>query len=174
VINASIIIIAAAAFNAHGETAVADLADAYRLISPLLGAPMAASLFAIALLACGTNSTVTATLSGQIVMEGFLDIRLPNWLRRLVTRAIAIIPAIITVIMLGEGAIGRLLILSQVVLSLQLPFAMVPLVVFTADRARMGGLVAPRWLTVLAGAIAVLISALNIWLIVQLLAGSPV
>ena len=171
VINASIIIIAAAAFNARGHAAVTDISDAYRLISPLLGAPLAATLFAIALLACGFNSTITVTLSGQIVMEGFLNLRLPNWLRRLVTRAIAIVPAIITVLWFGEASIGRLLILSQVVLSLQLPFAMIPLVLFTANRNTMGALLAPRWLTGLGLAIAVLISGLNVWLIAQSLAG---
>ena len=167
VINVSLIVVAAASFYAHGETAVTELPDAYRLIAPLLGAPLAATLFAIALLACGFNSTITATLSGQIVMEGFLRIRLPNWLRRLVTRAIAIVPAVVTVLWFGESAIGRLLILSQVVLSLQLPFAMFPLLMFTANRAHMGALVAPRWLTALGLAIAVLISGLNIWLIAQ-------
>ncbi len=170
VINASIIIIAAAAFNAHGQAAVTDISDAYRLIAPLLGAPMAATLFAVALLACGFNSTITATLSGQIVMEGFLRIRLPNWLRRLVTRAIAIVPAIITVMWFGEASIGRLLILSQVILSLQLPFAMFPLLMFTANRTHMGALIAPRWLTGLGLAVALLISGLNVWLIAQLLA----
>ncbi len=170
VINASIIIIAAASFNAHGQSEVTDLSDAYRLIAPMLGAPLAATLFAVALLACGFNSTITATLSGQIVMEGFLHIRLPVWLRRLVTRAIAIVPAIITVLWFGEASIGRLLILSQVVLSLQLPFAMFPLLAFTANRGAMGALVAPRWLTGLGLAVAVLISALNVWLIVQLMA----
>jgi manganese transport protein len=168
VINVSLIVVAAASFYAHGQQSVTELPDAYRLIAPLLGAPLAATLFAIALLACGFNSTITATLSGQIVMEGFLTIRLPNWLRRLVTRAIAIIPAVITVLWFGESFIGRLLILSQVVLSLQLPFAMFPLIWFTASRAYMGGLVAPRWLTGLGLAIAVLISLLNIWLIAQM------
>jgi manganese transport protein len=167
VINVSLIVVAAASFYAHGQVTVTELPDAYRLIAPLLGAPLAATLFAVALLACGFNSTITATLSGQIVMEGFLRIRLPNWLRRLVTRAIAIVPAVVTVLWFGETAIGRLLILSQVILSLQLPFAMFPLLAFTADRRHMGELVAPRWLSGLGLAIAVLISALNIWLIAQ-------
>ncbi len=172
VINLSIIIVAAAAFHAHEQRAVTELPDAYRLIAPLLGAPLAATMFAVALLACGFNSTITATLSGQIVMEGFLNIRLPNWLRRLVTRMIAIVPAVFTVLVMGEAAIGRLLILSQVILSLQLPFAMIPLVMFTASRRRMGDLVAPLWLTTLAAAIAVLISGLNIWLITSLISGT--
>jgi len=167
IINVSLIVVAAAAFFANGQTKVTELPDAYRLIAPLLGAPLAATLFAVALLACGFNSTITATLSGQIVMEGFLRIRLPNWLRRLITRAIAIVPAVVTVLWFGEAAIGRLLILSQVVLSLQLPFAMIPLVLFTADRRHMGALVAPRWLSGLGMLIALLISGLNVWLVAQ-------
>jgi manganese transport protein len=167
IINVSLIVVAAASFYAHGARTVTELPDAYRLIAPLLGAPLAATLFAIALLACGFNSTITATLSGQIVMEGFLELRLPNWLRRLVTRAIAIVPAVITVLWFGESAIGRLLILSQVVLSLQLPFAMFPLLAFSANRRFMGALVAPRWLTGVGVGIAVLVSGLNIWLIAQ-------
>jgi manganese transport protein len=126
---------------------------------------MAPTLFAIALLACGLNSTVTATLSGQIVMEGFLDIRLPPWARRLATRAIAIVPAAIVTIWYGAQGTAQLLILSQVVLSLQLPFAVVPLVMFTADKRKMGALVAPRWLTVLAVLIAVTVITLNMKLL---------
>ena len=122
---------------------------------------MAPTLFAIALLCCGLNSTITATLAGQIVMEGFLELRIAPWLRRLVTRMIAIVPAVIVTIWAGEKATGQLLILSQVVLSLQLPFAVVPLVMFTASRAKMGAFVAPRWLTVLAALTAAMIIALN-------------
>src|SRR5207244_3540385 len=130
-------------------------------LAPMLGSAMAPTLFGIALLCCGLNSTVTATLSGQIVMEGFLDIRLPGWARRLITRAIAIVPAAIVTIWYGEKGTAQLLILSQVILSLQLSFAVVPLVMFTADRTKMGVLVAPLWVTALAAATAVSIIALN-------------
>src|SRR5205085_7422873 len=144
-INASILILAAATCNKTGQTDVAELGEVHKLIAPLLGSGMAPALFAIALLCCGLNSTVTATLSGQIVMEGFLDIRLPPWARRLITRAIAIIPAAGVTIWYGEAGTAKLLILSQVVLSLQLPFAIVPLVMFTADKRKMAELTAPRW-----------------------------
>ena len=165
VINASILILAAASFNAVGKTEVAELGDAHQLLGPLLGSGIAPSLFAIALLACGLNSTVTATLAGQAVMEGFLQIRLPPWLRRLITRAIAIIPAAGVTIYYGSAGTGRLLILTQVILSLQLSFAVVPLVMFTANRAKMGALAAPRWLVALAIVIAVVIIALNLKLL---------
>jgi manganese transport protein len=164
-INASILILAAATFNKTGQTNVAELDQVHAFLAPLLGSAIAPTLFAIALLCCGLNSTVTATLSGQIVMEGFLDIRLPPWLRRLVTRAIAIIPAAVVTIWYGAAGTAKLLILSQVVLSLQLPFAMVPLVMFTADRSKMGALVAPRWVTVLAVLIAVTVITLNVKLL---------
>ena len=161
-INASILILAAATFHKTGQTTVSELGRAHELLAPLLGASIAPSLFAIALLACGLNSTVTATMAGQIVMEGFIDIRLPAWLRRLTTRLIAIIPAVFVTLWYGEGQTGKLLILSQVILSLQLPFAILPLVQFTASRAKMGELIAPRWLTVLAAVTAVIIIALNL------------
>ena len=164
-INASILILAAASFHATGQTEVAELGDAHQLLGPLLGSGIAPSLFAIALLACGLNSTVTATLAGQAVMEGFLQIRLPPWLRRLITRAIAIIPAAAVTIYYGSAGTGKLLILTQVVLSLQLSFAVVPLVMFTANRAKMGALAAPRWLVALAILIAVVIIALNLKLL---------
>ncbi|GLS87965.1 divalent metal cation transporter MntH [Cypionkella aquatica] len=160
-INASILILAAASFNTSGRTEVAELGDAHQLLGPLLGSGIAPTLFAIALLACGLNSTVTATLAGQAVMEGFLQIRLAPWLRRLITRAIAIVPAAGVTLYYGSAGTGRLLILTQVVLSLQLSFAVVPLVMFTADRAKMGALAAPRWLVALAILIAVVIIALN-------------
>ncbi len=166
-INASILILAAATFNKTGRVDVAELGEAHSLLSPLLGYAFAPMLFGIALLCCGINSTVTATLAGQIVMEGFLDIRLPPWLRRLITRAIAIIPAAIVTIWYGDSGTAKLLILTQVVLSLQLSFAVFPLVMFTASRAKMGDLVAPRWLIVFASAIAVVIAALNIKLLVD-------
>ena len=153
-INASILILAAATFNKTGQTDVSELGEVHKLIAPLLGSGMAPTLFAIALLCCGLNSTVTATLAGQIVMEGFLDIRLPPWARRLLTRAIAIIPAAGVTIWYGEAGTAKLLILSQVILGLSLPFAIVPLVMFTANRAKMGELVAPRWLTAAAAVIA--------------------
>jgi manganese transport protein len=164
-INASILILAAATFNQAGKTDVAELDQAHSFLAPLLGSAMAPTLFGIALLCCGMNSTVTATLSGQIVMEGFLDIRLPPWARRLLTRSIAIVPAAVATIWYGESGTARLLIFSQVVLSLQLPFAVVPLVLFTSDRSKMGALVAPRWVTALAAVAALLIIALNVKLI---------
>jgi manganese transport protein len=161
-INASILILAAATFHKAGQTDVAELDQVHSFLAPLLGSAIAPTLFGIALLCCGMNSTVTATLSGQIVMEGFLDIRLPGWARRLITRAIAIVPAAIVTIWYGEKGTAQLLIFSQVVLSLQLPFAIVPLVMFTADRRKLGALIAPRWVTALAAATALVIILLNI------------
>ena len=169
-INLALIVMAAAAFHATGHFDVVDLSQAYKLIAPLLGAPIAATLFAVALLACGFNSTITATLAGQMVMEGFLELRLAPWARRLLTRAIAIVPALIVIVVFGEAAVGRLLIFSQVILSLQLPFAMVPLIVFTAQRQRMAVLVAPVWLTALASLIAASVIVLNLWLLTQIVA----
>jgi manganese transport protein len=160
-INASILILAAATFHRSGQTEIAELDQAYSFLAPLLGSTMAPTLFAIALLCCGLNSTITATLSGQIVMEGFLNLRVAPWLRRLVTRMVAIVPAVVVTILAGEKATGQLLILSQVVLSLQLPFAVVPLVMFTASRTKMGPFVAPRWLTLFAALTAAIIIALN-------------
>ena len=170
-INASILILAAAAFNAAGKTDVAELGEAHTLLGPLLGAAIAPTLFGIALLCCGLNSTVTATLAGQIVMEGFLDIKLAPWLRRLITRAIAIVPAALVTIWYGESGTAKLLILTQVVLSLQLSFAVFPLVMLTANKAKMGEMVAPRWLTGVALAIGVIIAALNAKLIYDFIAG---
>jgi manganese transport protein len=164
-INASILILAAATFYKTGKTDVAELEQVHSFLAPLLGSAMAPTLFGIALLACGLNSTVTATLSGQIVMEGFLDIRLPPWARRLITRAIAIVPAAAVTIWYGASGTAKLLILSQVILSIQLPFAVVPLVMFTADRRKMGELIAPIWVTALAALAALLIIVLNIKLI---------
>ena len=171
VINASILILAAATFHRTGRTDVAELDQAHSFLAPLLGSTLAPTLFAIALICCGLNSTITATLSGQIVMEGFLNFRVAPWLRRLVTRMIAILPAVVVTIWAGEKATGQLLILSQVVLSLQLPFAVVPLVMFTASEKKMGAYVAPRWLTVLATATAVLIIGLNAKLVFGYLSG---
>ena len=166
-LNGAILVMAAAVFNGSGHEQVADISDAYLLLAPLLGTSMASTLFAVALLFAGQNATLTGTLAGQIVMEGFLNIRLRPWLRRLVTRLIAIIPALITVAIYGERGTGQLLILSQVVLSLQLPFAVFPLVMFTGDKGKMGPLVAPRWMLVLAWPVAVVIAALNAWLLWQ-------
>ena len=171
-INASILILAAATFHASGRTDVAELGQAHSLLSPLLGASIAPSLFGIALLACGLNSTVTATLAGQIVMEGFIQFRMKPWIRRLITRAIAIIPAALVTLIYGPGGTGELLILTQVVLSLQLSFAVFPLVAFTADKTKMGALVAPVWLRITAWIIAFAIAALNIKLLVDFVGGA--
>jgi manganese transport protein len=164
-VNASILILAAATFHRSGATTVTDLGDAHAMLAPLVGSLLAPKLFAISLLACGLNSTVTATLAGQIVMEGFLNIRLPAWMRRLVTRMVAIVPAAAVTLYYGSQGTGILLILSQVVLAFQLPFAIIPLVMFTRDKAKMGALVAPWWLTVVASAIAAVILALNVKLL---------
>jgi manganese transport protein len=171
IINAAILILAAATFNKTGQTDVSELGEVHKLIAPLLGSGMAPTLFAIALLCCGMNSTVTATLAGQIVMEGFIDIRLPAWARRLVTRAVAIVPAACVTIWYGEAGTAKLLILSQVVLGIALPFSIVPLVMFTADRAKMGELVAPRWVTWLAALTAAVLIALNLKLIYDVVTG---
>jgi manganese transport protein len=162
-INAAILVMAAAAFHGSGHEGVADISDAYQLLSPLLGTKIASVLFAVALLCSGQNATLTGTLAGQIVMEGFINLRLRPWLRRLITRLIAIIPAIIVVAVSGERGAGGLLIVSQVVLSLQLSFAVVPLVMFTSDKAKMGPFVSPRWISALAWGVAVIIAALNVW-----------
>ena len=166
-INAAILIVAAATFYRTGNTQVAEIQDAYRLLSPLLGVGVASTVFALALLASGQNSTLTGTLAGQIVMEGFLNIRLRPWLRRLITRGIAIVPAAITAILYGESGTARLLILSQVILSMQLSFAVFPLVMFTSDKRKMGQFVNPGWLKFLAYSVAVIIATLNVWLLVQ-------
>jgi manganese transport protein len=165
-INAAILILAAATFHQTGHRSVADIGDAYYLLAPLLGTTAAGTLFAVALLAAGQNSTITGTLAGQIVMEGFLDIRLPAWLRRLITRLIAIVPAVIVTALYGEhGAVG-LLILSQVILSLQLSFAVVPLVRFTGERGKMGEFANGRLLSAAAWSVAAVIVGLNGWLLV--------
>ena len=169
-INAAILIVAAASFNTSGNQEVAEIQDAYRLLTPLLGAG-ASTVFALALLASGLNSTLTGTLAGQIVMEGFLNIRLRPWLRRLITRAIAIVPAAIVAILYGASGTARLLVLSQVVLSLQLSFAVFPLVMFTSDRVKMGEFVNPTWLKALAYLVAIVIATLNGWLLMQTFRG---
>jgi manganese transport protein len=170
-INASILILAAATFNKAGKTDVAELDQAHAFLAPLLGSAIAPTLFGIALLCCGLNSTVTATLSGQIVMEGFIDIRLPAWARRLTTRAIAITPAAIVTIWYGEAGTAKLLIFSQVVLGIALPFSVIPLVMFTADRRKMGALAAPIWVTRLATLTVVVLIAFNFKLLADQLLG---
>jgi manganese transport protein len=170
-INSAILILAAATFHFSGHQHVAEIQDAHKLLSPLLGAAPASAIFAVALLASGQNSTLTATMAGQIVMEGFLHIRLRPWLRRLITRLVAIVPALLTIVFMGEGSTTNLLILSQVILSLQLSFAVIPLIMFTSDRRLMGEFVNPRWLKILAYAVAAVIVGLNSWLLVQTFLG---
>jgi manganese transport protein len=166
-INSAILIVAAATFHSRGHAEVAEIQEAYRLLTPLLGAAAASAVFALALLASGQNSTLTGTLAGQIVMEGFLDLRIRPWLRRLITRAIAIVPAAIVALLYGESGTARLLILSQVILSLQLSFAVFPLVQFTSDRRKMGEFANGTALKLLAYTVAVFIASLNAWLLVQ-------
>jgi manganese transport protein len=170
-VNAAILIVAAAVFHRRGLLDVAAIQDAFKLLSPLVGAAGASTLFAIALLASGQNSSITGTLAGQVVMEGFVHIRLKPWLRRLLTRSLAIIPTIVVVAITGERGTEKLLILSQVILSLQLSFAVVPLVLFTGNRARMGQFVNGRALQALAWLTAILIAALNLWLLIQTFLG---
>ena len=170
-INSAIVVLAAATFFRAGRTDVAEIQDAYHLLAPLLGTTGASIAFAVALLASGQNSTLTATLAGQITMEGFLNIRLRPWLRRLITRGLAIIPAVIVAWYFGESGTARLLILSQVVLSMQLSFAVFPLVKFTSEKAKMGEFVNPAWLKWIAWCIAYFIAALNVWLLVQVFKG---
>ena len=160
-INAAILIVSAATFYSRGNHEVAEIQDAFRLLSPMLSVPLASGVFALALLASGQNSTLTGTLAGQIVMEGFLNIRLRPWLRRLITRAIAIVPAVIITALYGEGGTAKLLVLSQVILSMQLSFAVVPLILFTSDRHKMGSFANPMWVNVLAWTTAVIIIILN-------------
>lgn len=171
-INAAILILAAATFHKTGRTEVAELGQAHSLLSPLLGSLIAPSLFGIALLCCGLNSTVTATLAGQAVMEGFIDMKLQPWARRLITRALAIIPAAGVTLLYGGSETAKLLILSQVILSLQLSFAVVPLVQFTASKVKMGELVAPRWLVAFATLIAAVIIVLNVKLLIDWVTGA--
>jgi manganese transport protein len=164
-INASILIIAAAAFHTTGRTEVAEIGEAHALLAPVLGVGAASTLFAIALLASGQNSTVTGTLAGQIVMEGFLDLRLPMWLRRMITRLVAIVPAAVVAALYGESGTAKLLVLSQVILSLQLPFAMVPLVSFTSDPKKMGRFANRGWLKAAAFLICAVVITLNVTLL---------
>jgi len=170
-INAAILIMAAATFHGTGYEEVADIGDAYKLLSPLLGTTMASTLFAVALLCSGQNATLTGTLAGQIVMEGFINLRIRPWLRRLITRLIAIIPAVVVILIYGEQGTMPLLILSQVILSLQLPFAVFPLVMFTGEKAKMGPFASPAWVKALAWSVALVIAGLNVWLLYQTVAG---
>ena len=164
-VNAAILILSAATFYQNGEYGVAEIQDAHRLLAPMLGSALAPILFAVALIAAGQSSTITGTLAGQVVMEGYLNFRLQPWIRRLLTRLIAIIPAFITILILGEGATGRLLILSQVILSLQLGFAVIPLIHFVSDKNKMGEFVIPNWQKILSWIAAITIISLNVKLV---------
>jgi len=170
-INGAILIVAAAAFHQLGNTRVLDIDDAYQLLAPVAGTALAAILFGLALLASGQSSTFTGTIAGQVIMEGFLKLKIPCWQRRLITRGLALIPAMIGVLTLGEHSVGKLLVLSQVVLSLQLPFAMYPLISLTSQRRIMGDFVNAWWTTSLAWLLFVVISAANVWLVWQAFAG---
>jgi len=170
-INGAILVVAAAAFYEPGNTRVLDIDDAYQLLAPVAGTALAAILFGLALLASGQSSTFTGTIAGQVIMEGFLKMKIPCWQRRLLTRGLALIPAMIGVLTLGEHSVGKLLVLSQVVLSLQLPFAMYPLISLTSQRRIMGDFVNAWWTTALAWLLFVVISAANVWLVWQAVAG---
>jgi manganese transport protein len=166
-INGAILVMSSATFHGTGHQDVAEISHAYQLLSPLLGTGLASTLFAVALLCSGQNATLTGTLAGQIVMEGFINLRLRPWLRRLITRLLAIVPAVIVITIYGEGGTQPLLVLSQVILSMQLPFAVFPLVMFTGDRKKMGPFVSPTWVSVLAWGVALVIAALNVYLLYQ-------
>jgi manganese transport protein len=166
-INAAILILAAAAFHSTGHNQVTEIEDAYKLLAPIVGTSLAAILFAVTLFASGQSSTFTGTVAGQVIMEGFLDLNIPCWQRRLITRALALIPALIGIQLLGNGAVGELLVASQVVLSLQLPFALYPLIRMTDDRALMGEFANRLPTRMLAWALFAVISAANVWLVVQ-------
>jgi manganese transport protein len=170
-INAAILIVSAATFHFSGHQGVGEIQEAYQLLSPLLGVHLAGFLFALALLAAGQSSTLTGTLAGQVVLEGFFNLRIAPWLRRLISRLLAIVPALVGIIWLGDGAVTQLLIFSQVILSLQLSFAVVPLVMFTSDRNLMGEFVNPVWLQLLSWSVAFIIAILNLWLLWQSFSG---
>jgi manganese transport protein len=167
-VNAAILTLAASAFHTTGHRSVTDIQDAYHLLDPLVGGSLASLLFGVALLASGQSSTFTGTIAGQILMEGFLDLKIPCWQRRLVTRALALVPAFGGVLWLGEGGVGKLLVASQVVLSFQLPFAIWPLIRLTSDRSLMGRHANGPWLKTSAWALFFLISAANLWLLSDL------
>ncbi|MFZ1573240.1 MAG: Nramp family divalent metal transporter, partial [Candidatus Kapaibacterium sp.] len=164
-VNAAILIVAAGTFHTNGFTQVAEIEEAHKMLTPLLGTTLASILFAIALLASGQNSTLTGTIAGQIVMEGFLNLKINPFYRRLITRLIAVVPAVITTIIAGENATGKLLILSQVVLSFQLSFAVIPLILFTSKKKIMGEFVNKLWMIILSSIIATIIIALNCYLL---------
>lgn len=170
-VNAAILIVAAAVFHRSGHNGVAEIGDAYKLLTPLLGVTGASTMFAIALLASGQNSTLTGTLAGQVVMEGFLHLRLAPWKRRLLTRLLAIVPTVIVTALWGMSGTARLLILSQVILSMQLSFAVFPLMAFTSDPRKMGEFVNRPWLKLLGWSSAIFIAGLNAWLLVQVVLG---
>jgi manganese transport protein len=170
-VNAAILVVAGTAFHTSGHTDVEEIGDAYRLLSPLLGLGIASVLFAVALLASGLNSTVTATLAGQIVMEGFLRLRLPGWVRRLMTRAIAIIPVVVVTALYGESGTAELLVFSQVILSMQLPFAVIPLVLFVSNRRKMGQFAIPRSVAAVSWLVAGVIVVLNVKLLFDAVLG---
>ncbi|SCX31527.1 Divalent metal cation transporter MntH [Agrobacterium sp. DSM 25558] len=170
-VNAAILIVAAVAFHESGHADVAEIGQAYQLFSPLLGLGIASTLFAVALLASGMNSTVTATLAGQIIMEGFLRLRIPNWARRLLTRSLAIIPVVVVTALYGERGTAQLLVFSQVILSMQLPFAVIPLVRFVSDRKKMGTFVIPQWVAILSWSVAGAILILNFKLLYDTIFG---
>ncbi|MEO5934272.1 MAG: Nramp family divalent metal transporter [Duganella sp.] len=170
-INGSILVLAAAAFHEPGNMRVLDIDDAYLLLAPVAGTALAATLFALALLASGQSSTFTGTIAGQVIMEGFLKMKIPCWQRRAITRGLALVPAMIGVLTLGEHSVGKLLVLSQVVLSMQLPFAMYPLISLTSQRRVMGGFVNAWWTTVLAWFLFAVISCANAWLVWQAIVG---
>lgn len=167
-VNAAILILAAATFHASGNTTVADIADAKMLLTPLTGAAAAGLLFAIALFASGQSSTFTGTIAGQVILEGFLQIKIPCWIRRVITRVLAIIPALIGIVIMGDGGVGKLLVLTQVVLSLQLPFAIWPLIKFTSRVDIMGQHVTPLWMKIVAWSLFGLIVLANLWMISHL------
>ncbi len=171
-VNAAILIVSAATFFRSGHSEVAEIQQAHHLLTPLLGVTGASTIFALALLASGQNSTLTGTLAGQVVMEGFLDLQLKPWLRRLITRALAIIPAVIVTAISGESGTAKLLLLSQVILSMQLSFAVFPLVQFTSDKTKMGDFVNASWLKVLSWSVALLIAGLNVWLLYKVFQSS--
>jgi manganese transport protein len=170
-INASILIVAAAAFHTRGMTGVSEIQDAHKLLAPVLGAGAASILFAVALLASGQNSTLTGTLAGQIVMEGFLSIRMAPWARRMLTRSIAVVPTVIVISIYGESKVTELLILSQVILSFQLPFAVFPLIQFTSDRAKMGRFANGALTKAVGYSLALVITAANAWLLWKVFRG---
>lgn len=173
-INAAILIVSAATFFGTENSDVADINDAYMLLTPTLGAPFASTIFALALLASGQNSTLTGTMAGQIVMEGFLDLRLRPWVRRLLTRMVAIVPAVVVAILYGDQGVGQLLVLSQVILSMQLSFAVVPLVMFTSDRRKMGRFANRPLLAIVAWIVTLVIISLNVYLLTEIFFGSSV